>query len=318
MNAVIQTDALSKLFGSTVALKDLTLRVDAGEVFGLIGPNGAGKTTTMRLLLDAIRPSSGSLWVFGQAPRVAGPALRARLAFLPGELKLASRATGRELLAFYARLQGSVAPSEYEGLAERLGLNLGARVGSLSKGNKQKLGLVQAFMRKAELLILDEPTSGLDPVMQREFLSLVREAQAAGSTVLLSSHVLSEVQQVAGRVGILRRGELARLESVAAVRAAAPRLVRVSALVPDVPHVQAALEALPGATSVTVLLHGGGDTGDVDARYAGPAAPLLQLLGSLPVVDLVLAEPDLEEAVMSLYSGGPTEQAPSAATEVGS
>jgi len=318
VNAVIQTDALSKLFGSTVALKDLTLRVDAGEVFGLIGPNGAGKTTTMRLLLDAIRPSSGSLWVFGQAPRVAGPALRARLAFLPGELKLASRATGRELLAFYARLQGSVAPSEYEGLAERLGLNLGARVGSLSKGNKQKLGLVQAFMRKAELLILDEPTSGLDPVMQREFLSLVREAQAAGSTVLLSSHVLSEVQQVAGRVGILRRGELARLESVAAVRAAAPRLVRVSALVPDVPHVQAALEALPGATSVTVLLHGGGDTGDVDARYAGPAAPLLQLLGSLPVVDLVLAEPDLEEAVMSLYSGGPTEQAPSAATEVGS
>ncbi len=318
MNAVIQTDALSKLFGSTVALKDLTLRVDAGEVFGLIGPNGAGKTTTMRLLLDAIRPSSGSLWVFGQAPRVAGPALRARLAFLPGELKLASRATGRELLAFYARLQGSVAPSEYEGLAERLGLNLGARVGSLSKGNKQKLGLVQAFMRGAELLILDEPTSGLDPVMQREFLSLVREAQAAGSTVLLSSHVLSEVQQVAGRVGILRRGELARLESVAAVRAAAPRLVRVSALVPDVPHVQAALEALPGATSVTVLLHGGGDTGDVDARYAGPAAPLLQLLGSLPVVDLVLAEPDLEEAVMSLYSGGPTEQAPSAATEVGS
>src|SRR5690554_5022795 len=229
----------------------------------------------MRLLLDVIRPTSGRLAVLGLEPRSNGPRLRERLAFLPGELRLTSRATGRELLDFYARLQGGVTKRAYEALAERLGLDLVARVGTLSKGNKQKLGLVQAFMRPAELLILDEPTSGLDPVMQREFFELVREARAAGRTVLLSSHVLSEIQQVAGRVGILRRGELVTLESVASLRAGAPRRVRLSAEAAELPQLRTDLEALPGISGIDTQPASAEGTGDVIARYAGPPAPLL-------------------------------------------
>ena len=263
MSLAIEAASLGKTFGPTVALAELNLAVETGEVFGLIGPNGAGKTTTMRLLLDVIRPTSGRLAVLGLDPRAGGPQLRGRLAFLPGELRLTSRATGRELLDFYARLQGGVATANYEGLAERLGLDLAARVGTLSKGNKQKLGLVQAFMRPAELLILDEPTSGLDPVMQRVFLDLVREAQAEGRTVLLSSHVLSEIQQVAGRVAILRRGRLVKLESVAALRAGAPRRVRLNARREELPAVRQALEQTPPELSADVaergiVLTGGG------------------------------------------------------------
>ncbi len=305
MSLAIEAVGLSKMFGPTVALAELNLAVETGEVFGLIGPNGAGKTTTMRLLLDVIRPTSGRLAVLGLDPRAGGPQLRGRLAFLPGELRLTSRATGRELLDFYARLQGGVATATYEGLAERLDLDLAARVGTLSKGNKQKLGIVQAFMRPAELLILDEPTSGLDPVMQRVFLDLVREAQAEGRTVLLSSHVLSEIQQVAGRVAILRRGRLVKLESVAALRAGAPRRVRLNARREELPAVRQALEALPGITALELQPSPGeAAEGELVARYAGPPGAFLAAVRELPLTDLVLAEPDLEEAVMTLYSGG--------------
>lgn len=305
MSLAIETVGLGKRFGSTEALVDLDLQVETGEVFGLIGPNGAGKTTTMRLLLDVIRPTSGRLAVLGLEPRSNGPRLRERLAFLPGELRLTSRATGRELLDFYARLQGGVTKRAYEALAERLGLDLVARVGTLSKGNKQKLGLVQAFMRPAELLILDEPTSGLDPVMQRVFLELVQAAQADGRTVLLSSHVLSEIQQVAGRVAILRHGRLAKLESVAALRAGAPRRVRLNARREDLARVRGVLEALPGLTGLALQpSHEGAAEGELVARYAGAPGPFLEAVRQLPLTDLVLAEPDLEEAVMTLYAEG--------------
>lgn len=310
MSLAIETTGLSKSYGSHPALIDLTLSMARGEVFGLIGPNGAGKTTTMRLLLDLIRPSSGSLKVLGEDPHSGGPGLRRRVGFLPGELRLTNRVTGRELLAFYARLAGTVPTRRADELAERLGVSLDALVGTLSKGNKQKLGLIQAFMRGSELLILDEPTSGLDPVMQREFLALVKEAQTAGQTVLLSSHVLSEVQQVAGRVALLKEGRLARLASVSALRAGAPRRLRLNVAAADVQRVSERLSSVSGVMDVRAgAAHSSeaagrsdaGQTGEVTARYTGAPGPLLALVRSLPLTDLVIAEPDLEEAVMALY-----------------
>src|SRR5690625_2113949 len=208
MDQAIETRSLSKRFGRTTALRQLDLSISRGEVFGLIGPNRAGKTTAMRLLLDLIRPSSGTLSVLGEHPRAGSASLRSRVGYLPGELRLQGRARASELLQHYARISGPVARGAIERLAERLGLDLSRQVGKLSQGNKQKVGLIKAFMHEPELLILDEPTSGLDPLVQQEFMQLVRDASAIGQTVFLSSHVLSELEQAADRVGILQRAEL--------------------------------------------------------------------------------------------------------------
>ncbi len=191
MTVAIHTRALHKRYGSHTALHGLDLTVQSGSVFGLIGPNGAGKTTTLRTLLDIIRPTSGDITVLGASPRAGGAALRRRIGYVPGELRLEGRVKGRALLRHLAEISGPVAPGTIEQLAERLGLDLARPVRTLSKGNKQKLGLVQAFMHRPDLLVLDEPTSGLDPLVQREFLAMVREARDAGQTVLLSSHMLS-------------------------------------------------------------------------------------------------------------------------------
>ncbi len=294
---------LSKRFGHRVAVAALDLRVERGEAFGLIGPNGAGKTTTMRMLLDLVRPTSGSVRVLGEEPRVGGAGLRRRVGYLPGELRLGSRTTGRDLVSFHARLVGAEAPlrARADVLAERLGLDLDGRVGALSKGNKQKLGLVLALMPDPELLVLDEPTSGLDPLVQQEFQRLVREAVAAGATVLLSSHVLSEVQAVAERVGLLRAGRLERLATVAELRALAPRRLRLR-----LPRAEATaasgLAAVPGVADLTV--DAVGDELSMAARVTGSPRPLLEALHRLPVLDLVLEEPDLEDAVLTLYRRG--------------
>ena len=200
--AAIEAVEITKHFGSTQALRGVTFTVPRGSVFGVIGPNGAGKTTTMRALLDIIRPSSGYATVLGTDSRSAGPALRRRIGFLPGELILEGRVTGRKLLQHYTDISGPVRTGRIEELAERFHLDLGQPVRKLSRGNKQKLGIVQAFMHEPELLVLDEPTSGLDPLMQQEFLLLVKEVRDAGQTVFLSSHVISEIQQAADEVAV--------------------------------------------------------------------------------------------------------------------
>ncbi len=181
----IQTTGLSKSYGDTVALDGLNLEVHAGEVFGFLGPNGAGKTTTIRLLLDVLRPSSGSATVLGLDPRADGIELRKRIGYLPGDFVVDGRQTPREFLTYLANLRGGVPKASIESLAERLGLDLENRIGNLSKGNRQKVGLTQAFMHLPELLILDEPTSGLDPLVAREFLTMVAEARDAGQTVFM-------------------------------------------------------------------------------------------------------------------------------------
>jgi ABC-2 type transport system ATP-binding protein len=226
-DVVIRTEGLIKDYrtarrgrttGHVRALDGLDLEIRRGEVFGFLGPNGAGKSTTIRILLDQLRPTAGHAEVLGATPAAGGPAVRARIGYLPGELAMQGRATAGELLAHLTRLRGGRGGDRIAPLAERFGLDLTKPIRSLSKGNKQKVGVIQAFLHGPELLILDEPTSGLDPLLQQEFLTLVREATVDGATVFMSSHVLSEVEIIAERVAIVREGRIVDLDDVATLR----------------------------------------------------------------------------------------------------
>lgn len=305
MTEAIRTRALRKRYGSHTALHALDLTVESGSVFGLIGPNGAGKTTALRLLLDIIRPTSGEVTVLGESPRTGGAALRRRIGYVPGDLRLAgrvhSRIKGLTLLRHLAEISGPVRPGAIDELAERLGLDLTRPVRALSKGNKQKLGLVQAFMHRPALLVLDEPTSGLDPLVQREFLAMVREAREAGQTVLLSSHVLSEIQQAADDVAVLAHGRIVAEGTVSSLRIASVRriLATVTATTPDA--VRAALRAAPGAEDVDAAATASGDLVRVSVTARGPIDPIIRAIAIGRIRDLTVEEPDLEESVLDLY-----------------
>lgn len=205
----ISCQGVTKSYGSVCALRGVDLEVPEGEVFGFLGPNGAGKTTLIRCLLNMIRPDGGKLRVLDRCPEMDSLAVKAETGYLPGELNLDPALTVGQTLTLFRRLRGkSVAPHQVDVLAERLQLDLGRPIRHLSKGNKQKVGIIQAVMHEPRLLILDEPTSGLDPLMQREVLTLVLEAKARGATVFFSSHLLSETEQVANRAAIVRAGEI--------------------------------------------------------------------------------------------------------------
>ena len=225
--AAIETHGLTKFYGTDRGVEALDLRVERGEVFGFLGPNGAGKTTTIRLLLDLIRPTAGRAVVCGLDAREQSLEVRRRTGYLPGELKLPPRLTARECLEYLARLRGGVERARIERLADRLGLALERPIDDLSKGNKEKVGVVAAFMHDPELLILDEPTSGLDPLRQEDVQELIRERAAPGGTVFLSSHALDQVEHVAGRVGIVRDGRLVAVEEISALKRRALRHVEV-------------------------------------------------------------------------------------------
>lgn len=212
---VIETNDLTVYYGRQRGILDLDLAVEEGEVYGFLGPNGAGKTTTLRVLLDIIRPTSGEARVFGLDCQQEGPQIRRRVGYMPGELSLYPSMTARQYLDVVDAIRGGTAnPAYRRQLCERLDLNTGRRMRDYSRGNKQKVGLVAAFMGQPDLLILDEPTGGLDPLVQQTALELVREARAAGRTVFFSSHILPEVQAVCDRVGIIRDGQLVATERV--------------------------------------------------------------------------------------------------------
>ncbi|MCX9193882.1 ABC transporter [Carbonactinospora thermoautotrophica] len=289
---VIRTEKLVKYYGRTSALDGLDLEVQPGEVFGYLGPNGAGKTTTIRLLLDLIRPTSGQVRVLGQDPRAGGPKLRRRIGYLAGDFAIDGRQPVREALTYLGDLRGGVPARRIRELAERLDLDLTRPIRSLSKGNRQKVGLVQAFMHTPELLILDEPTSGLDPLVQQEFLAMVREAKAAGQTVFMSSHVLSEVQHAADRVGIIRAGRLVTVERVEALRSFRKVEIHFAEPVPA-----DAFTGLPHVSQVQV------DGTRLRCRLDGHADALVKTAGRFTVVNLRVEEPDLEELFFAYYNG---------------
>ena len=288
----LRISGLVKHYGRVEALRGIDLEVRRGEVFGFLGPNGSGKTTTIRCIVDLLRPTTGRIEVLGLDPRRDGVRVRSRVAYMPGELRLPERQTGNQLVVAIARLRGGLDDRRKRELAERLGLDLSRRVRDLSSGNRRKVGLLLAFLSNAELLVLDEPTNGLDPLMQHEFLRMVREAREAGTTIFLSSHVLSEVQRAADRVAVLRSGRVVALGTVDDLRGRARQ--RVEIWFGAAPPTQQ-LAALPGLTDQIV-------EGDhVTGVLSGPIQPLLDVLAGHPVLSMLVEEPDLEDAFLDLY-----------------
>jgi len=297
--SVIRTEKLTKFYGADRGIIDLDLTVAAGEVFGFLGPNGAGKSTTIRLLLDLIRPSSGSIEVFGAEPR-RSVGLRRRIGYLPGDLRLYDNLSARETFAYFAGLRGMKGLGDARALASRLELDIDRPVASLSKGNRQKVGLVQAFMHRPDLIVLDEPTVGLDPLIQQTFYALVAEVKAAGATIFLSSHVLPEVQHVADRVALIREGRLVLLAGVEELRSHA--LARIAVTFDELP-LAAAFAGIAGVRELqrhgkTVLF-----------SLEGEADALVKALALHRVLAIDSHEADLEDIFLSLYQSEEAQDA---------
>jgi len=294
---VIALRDLTKRYGRTVAVRGLTLEVRTGETFGFLGLNGAGKTTTIRILLDLLRPNAGRASVLGRDCQSEGLAVRAAIGYLPGEITFYQDMTGRQVLDLLGRLSARpVSPGYQRQLLDRFQLapsELDRRLREYSSGMKRKLGIVQAFQADPPLLILDEPTEGLDPLMQEAFYALLADVRSRGRTVFMSSHVLSEVERICDRIGVLRKGELALIASVEEVRHLAPRRVQVI-FAGDVPP--------PGSSPLAP----GAELRSVQPRcwsfsVRGPLGPLLRRVSSMPVADLKVEEPRLEDVVIDYY-----------------
>ncbi len=293
---VIAIDSLTKRYGATLAVRNLTLDVQAGETFGFLGLNGAGKTTTIRVLLDLLRPTSGRASVFGRDCQRDGLAVRRDIGYLPGEINFYPDMTGRQVLDLLGRVGGGTVAAEHRAqLLDRFELSLAdldRRMREYSTGMKRKVGIVQAFQADPPLLILDEPTEGLDPVMQEAFYALLAEARGRGRTVFMSSHVLSEVERVCDRIAVLRKGNLALVTPVEQVRHLAPRRVQVvfaeDVAAPDPWE-------LPGVTLVSCTPR------SWSFSVRGPLGPLLARVSAFPVADLMVDEPRLEDVVIDYY-----------------
>ena len=296
MSDAIFIAELTKAFGDQFALDHLSLRVEPGEIFGFLGPNGAGKSSTIRLLLDLIRPTSGYAEVFGFNCRRQSHEVRARTGYLPGDLRLYTGLTGRELAALFARIRGLGQNSEeVERVASKLSLDLDKHVGALSKGNRQKVGVLLALLGQPPLLLLDEPTSGLDPIVQHAVWDLLRGAAAAGTTVFLSSHVMGEVEQVCRRVGILRAGRLAAVEPIAALKGKQLRHVEIS--FGDVAPPERTF-APPGVRELRR------DNATVEFEVAGEIDVLIKAVAPYRILDLRTEQATLDEVLMSYYRDG--------------
>ncbi len=297
MEAAILTEGLSKSYGTVLALDRLDLRIEPGEIFGFLGPNGAGKTTTIRLLLDLIRPNAGRACVLGMDCQSQSLQVRAATGYLPGDVRLYPGLRGREMVDLVTGLRGGGVDREYvSSLATRLDLELDTHAGSLSKGNRQKLGLVLALLARPPVLLLDEPTSGLDPIVQRTVWDILREEANRGTAVFFSSHVMSEVDQVCQRVGILRSGRLVAVEPITELKARQLRHVEVSFA-----------NGTPGPevfrlAGVRELRR---DHATLEFEVAGAIAPLLQALAPYHVLDLRTEQPTLDEVLLAFYRETP-------------
>lgn len=290
----VRTRGLAKNFGQTHALAPLDLEISVGEVFGYLGPNGAGKTTTIRLLLGFLRPSAGSAAIFGLDSHHDTVAAHRRVGYVGGETNLWPSLTGWETLHLFSQVQGWVDPAYRDELIERFAFDPSRKVRSYSKGNRQKLALIAGLMSRADLLLLDEPTSGLDPLMEREFRNCVAEAKAAGQTVFLSSHILSEVEALCDRVAILRAGQLVEVGTLAEMRHLSA--LQVEATFTDAPP---DVSGVPGVSDIHV------DGTRLRCQVRGPVQPLLERLTAAGVTGLLSREPSLEELFLAQYGGEP-------------
>jgi len=289
-NPVIATHRLTKRFGAVLAVDALDLEVARGEIFGFLGPNGAGKTTTIRCLFDFIRPTSGTATMLGGSG--ADPAVRARVGYMPGDLDLDPTYTTDDVVELFGGLRGGVDRKLVARLLERFELDPTRPIGQLSTGNRRKVGIVQAFMHRPELLVLDEPSSGLDPLLQRELQDLIREHRDHGATVFLSSHVLPEVERVADRVAILRRGKLITVSTIDALRLRARQRIQLFVEGDGDP---ARFRDLPGVVEVSAV------DGIVDLVVEGSVDPVIKAAATLRVTRVVTHNDDLEDIFLELY-----------------
>jgi ABC-2 type transport system ATP-binding protein len=298
--AAIQTKGLIKNYGNVRALRGVDLEVRKGEIFGFLGPNGAGKTTTIRCMLDLIRPQGGLIRIFGINPQADPVSVRARVGYLPGELSMESNLKVKNQLRYYADLRSNDLDWDYvKELARRIELDLSLAIKNLSKGNKQKVGVVQALMARPELVLMDEPTAGLDPLMQQEVYRLLREAQAEGATVFFSSHIISEVETLADRVAIIREGVIIEEAEPSKLVTMEMRHVRVRfGEAVDV-------SSLSEVGGVTLLNH---SDGYATFRVEGEMDGLIKGLASYPVSDLAVDRTSLEEVFLRYYQGDEKEQ----------
>ena len=294
MTALITADGLTKTFGPHRGVSDLQFEVRGGEVYGFLGPNGAGKSTTIRLLLGLYHPTAGTAEVFGLDARRDAVAIHARVGYLPGELALHPRLTGRAHVEFAARVRGLRDRTLLDHLVERFGVVLDRPVRTLSKGNRQKIGVVLALMHRPELLILDEPTSGLDPLMQDEFARLMRETVAEGRTVFLSSHELDEVQRIVDRVAIIKEGRIIVTDTVEGLRRESPRTIEFRFARSVDPRTFAEIEG------VRVLEN---EDGRIVLSLHGAVAPVLRAAAALDPIDVTARRADLDELFLTYYRG---------------
>ena len=292
---VIHTEGLTKFYGKHRGIIDISLDVRQGEVFGYLGPNGAGKTTTIRTMLNFIHPTRGQASIFHFDIKRDSIQARRRIGYLPGELELYDNLTGGEFLQYSGHLRSGVEWGYVEQLAQRMECELSQRIGTLSHGNKQKIGLIQAFMHQPQLLILDEPTNGLDPLMQQEFYRLIAEVKAEGRTVFISSHIMPEVERVCDRVAIIREGRLITVEDVDTLKARALRHLEVHFAKPVPPE---EFTKIDGVRDIII------DNDTLRCTVTGALDAFVKRAAQYEVVNLISQEPNLEEIFLTYYSGG--------------
>lgn len=290
---IIEAYQLSKYYGKDLGIKEVTLQVKEGDIFGFIGPNGAGKSTTIRLMLNLIFPSGGILKVLGLDAVKDSKKIKYQVGYLPGEVEYYDDLTVKELLRYSARFYDADL-SKMNALVKTFDLDINKKIYSLSLGNKKKVGIIQALLHKPKLLILDEPTNGLDPLMQKRFFEVLSEENRQGTTIFFSSHILSEVQKICNRIGIIKDGEIIRVVETARLRQEEFRKVRIEASTGFLPD----LSLLPGAIKIAVQEQ------SIEMLFNGDINELLRVLSGGGITNLWIEEPALDEVFMHYYEGG--------------
>ncbi len=292
MKPVIEFKNLSKHFGAVKAVERLTLQVEAGSIFGFLGPNGAGKTTTISMMVNLIKPTAGEISIFGLNNQIEGQQIRSRMGYLAGDMALDRGLSGMQQLEYLGNLRGRFDKKYVVELAARLDCKLNRKFKTLSRGNKQKVGLIAALMSKPELLILDEPTSGLDPLIQAEFNRIILEHKSKGGTVFISSHILSEVQETCDRVAFIRSGKLVVDKPLVEITKGMPKEIRI---ISSDMRLKPAINSLKGienlkATEVVLSF-----------TYKGEVHKMLQILAKYKIEDVVIQDADLEEIFIKYF-----------------